>query len=383
MARSDPAEAHPVRPATGSFDVLMLVTDAFGGHGGIACYNRCLAEALASLPAVRSVTVLPRVMRFASGPLPAKVRSVDCAVGSKPSYVRHAMIEARRPVGMVFCGHINLLPLAAAIAALKRVPLVLQVHGIEAWAPAPWWQRLALSRVDAIWSVSGVTRDRMNAWAQLPLDRYTVIPNTYKPEQFGIAPRRADLQARYGLQGRKVIVTLARLAGRDRHKGIDETLEALPELLKKEPRLSYLILGDGDDQARLQAKAEALGLRQQVVFAGLIAEAEKADHLRLADVFCLPGRAEGFGIVYLEALACGVPVVGSLLDGSHEALREGELGELVDPDQPGSVKRGIERAMLKSKTIPSGLDYFSFVNFKRKVGIAIDTRNLTSAARQR
>ncbi len=76
----------------------------------------------------------------------------------------------------------------------------------------------------------------------------------------------------------------------------------------------------------------------------MIEEAEKADYLRLADVFALPGRGEGFGIVYLEALACGVPAVGSQLDGSREALRGGELGELADPTDPASARMHPARA---------------------------------------
>jgi glycosyltransferase involved in cell wall biosynthesis len=182
-----------------------------------------------------------------------------------------------------------------------------------------------------------------------------------------MAPPRPDLVARFGLADRKVIMTLARLAGFERYKGIDEILEILPALLKKDPSLTYMILGDGDDRLRLERKAHALDIAGQVVFTGFIEEAEKADYLRLARVFALPGKGEGFGIVYLEALACGVPVVGSRLDGSRDALLGGELGELADPSDADSVRECILRALAKPAGIPAGLAQFDWPSFRARV----------------
>jgi phosphatidyl-myo-inositol dimannoside synthase len=350
--------------------VLLLTTDSYGGHGGIAYYNRCLAEALAEMPVITQVVVVPRVQRFAAPRVPAKIRFLGHAAGNKARYLKAVAGLAFEKVDMVICGHVNLLPLAASFAALKRAPLVLQVHGIEVWQPAKAYARLWLMAVDVVWSVSAVTRNRMNAWARLPLSQYQIIPNTIRLERYGIAPQRSDLVAQYGLAGRKVIMTLARLAGYERYKGIDEILEALPALLKQDERLTYMVLGDGDDQSRLEAKAKALGISTNVIFAGFIKEEDKADYLRLADVFALPGRGEGFGIVYLEAMACGVPVVGSFLDGSREALRDGQLGELVDPSNPSSVRDGIIRALEKRTEIPSGLNYFAWPAFLDRVANA-------------
>ena len=350
--------------------ILLLATDAYGGHGGIAYYNRCLAEALADMPEVEEVVVLARVMRFTPEGIPEKVRFVSEATGGKLRYLRAVLAVAAERFDLVICGHINLLPLAAPFAMLKRAPLVLQVHGIDVWQAVPK-ARHWLNKVDAVWSVSALTRDRMNAWAKLPESQYTIIPNTIHPERFGLAPKRADLVERYGLGGRKVIMTLARLAGYERYKGIDEILEALPALLEQEPNLIYMVLGDGDDQPRLEAKAQTLGIGDKVIFAGFISEADKSDYLRLADVFALPGRGEGFGIVYLEAMACGIPVVGSQLDGSREALRDGLLGELVDPAAPASVQQGILRALAKPREIPAGLSYFAWPAFAQRVVKAV------------
>lgn len=351
--------------------ILLLVTDAYGGHGGIAYYNRCLSEALAAMPDVEEVVVLPRVMRFAAGDVPGKVRFLAEAAGSKLQYLRMLAGLLTTPLDLVICGHIHLLPAAALFASAKRIPLALQVHGIDAWEAPGSPTRLAMASADAVWSVSALTQGRMNHWAGLPESKYTIIPNTVHLDRYGVAPRRADLVARYGLQGRKVLMSLARLSAHERYKGIDEVLQAMPELIGREPAVTYLVMGDGDDRARLEAKAAQLGVGDRVVFTGFVNEEEKADHLRLADVFVLPGRGEGFGVVYLEALACGVPVVGSLLDGSREALRDGELGELADPTDPGSVRDCIVRALARPRGIPAGLAFYDWPRFVARVSAAV------------
>jgi len=103
------------------------------------------------------------------------------------------------------------------------------------------------------------------------------------------------------------------------------------------------------------------------VFAGFIPEADKAEYYRLADAYVMPSRGEGFGIVFLEAMASGVPVMGSQLDGSREALLEGELGVLVNPDDASEVVAGIVRTLSRPKGVPERLDHFSFGRYRERV----------------
>jgi glycosyltransferase involved in cell wall biosynthesis len=162
-------------------------------------------------------------------------------------------------------------------------------------------------------------------------------------------------------------MTLGRLDARERQKGIDEVIEVMPRLLLHAPNLRYLIAGDGDDRPRLEAKVKLHGLTDKVVFCGRVSDEEKADHYRMCDVFSLAGRQEGFGIVLLEALACGAPVVASELDGSRDAILEGELGELANPDNPASLQAALLRALAKPRHIPERLEYFSFENFVKRL----------------
>jgi len=160
---------------------------------------------------------------------------------------------------------------------------------------------------------------------------------------------------------------LCRLPGKERYKGVDEVLELMPKLLLREPRLVFLVAGDGDDRPRLEEKAASLGVSDRVVFTGFVPEREKVDHYRLADVFVMPGRGEGFGFVFLEALACGVPVVASKLDGSREAVRNGQLGRLVDPGDPAELEAAILGALSDRHGVPDGLAYFAFPEFQKRI----------------
>jgi glycosyltransferase involved in cell wall biosynthesis len=110
-----------------------------------------------------------------------------------------------------------------------------------------------------------------------------------------------------------------------------------------------------------------------VVFAGRIPESEKAAHYRLADAFVMPGYGEGFGIVYLEALACGIPVLASTLDASREALLDGEMGLLVDPRNPAELRRGLLQVLQQPRGgVPPGLEHFSYPSFVKRCHAIID-----------
>ncbi len=361
--------------------VLVLTSDAYGSNGGIALYNRDVIEALVAMPEVDEVVVIARGMPSAATGVPPKVRLVAESLGGKARFVKAALRASTEGYKFLICGHINLLPVAALINQVIRAPLVLMVYGIDVWQPPYRLARRWLKAVEAVWSISAITTQRMNQWAGLPAIRYTQLPNAIHLDRYGMAARRADLQSRHGLEGSRVIMTLARLPAVERYKGVDEVIEAMPALLRDIPNLKYLVAGDGNDRARLMQKAQTLGLSEQVIFAGMIAEGEKADYLRLADVFVMPGRGEGFGFVFLEALACGVPVVGSQLDGSREALRGGELGELADPNDPATIRACILRALGRPRGIPLGLSYFEWPQFLNRV-VAATRQVIASEARQ-
>lgn len=352
--------------------VLVLTTDAYGGHGGIAQYNRDLLSALCAMPEVTEVVAVPRNIHYAPGNLPHKLRYYPEAAGSKLRFIHVALRASRGHYDLVICGHINLLPVASLVNLKVRAPLVLLVYGIDVWQPpqSGLTRRLA-NKLSAVWSISEITRDRMVAWSGLSADYFQILPNAIDLSRYGPGPRNPALVSRYGLENRKVIMMLGRLSASERYKGVDEVLEAMPQLIKNEPMLTFLVAGDGDDRARLEDKARNLGLSGHVVFAGFVPESEKIDHFRLADAYVMPGRGEGFGFVFLEAMACGIPVVASRLDGSREAVRGGKLGRIVDPDDQGDIASAIKESLSKKSEVPEGLDYFAFPGFQSRLHAAL------------
>jgi glycosyltransferase involved in cell wall biosynthesis len=98
------------------------------------------------------------------------------------------------------------------------------------------------------------------------------------------------------------------------------------------PEAVYIIVGDGDDRSRLESLARECGVVDQVCFAGRVAPEQLPDYYRLADVLVMPSTGEGFGIVFLEAMASGVRVIGGNQDGSVDPLADGQLGRAIDPN---------------------------------------------------
>jgi len=344
--------------------VLVLCTDAYGGHGGIALYTRDLIEALAAHPSVGEVVAIPRVIRREPETVPANVVFVAEAARGKGAYMRAVARAMRQRYDLVVCAHVNLLP----IARMLRRKTLLMIYGIEAWK-RPRRGAALVRGVDGVASISEITCDRFLNWSGFAGPTF-LIPNAIHAERYGIRPRNAELVERWNLHGRRVLLTLGRIVAAERYKGFDEVIEVLPSLPDD---VVYLAAGSGSDLARLFAKAETLGVGGRVVFTGHIDEREKGDVYNLADVYVMPSRGEGFGFVFLEALACGVPVIGSRHDGGREALRGGELGLLVDPSSLAEIRTAILDVLREPRReVPPGLAHFAFANFQSRVHSTLD-----------
>jgi len=346
--------------------ILHLGTDSFGGYGGIALYNRELIAALASHPSIDEVVVLPRVVPNALEPLPGHVNFVAAAARGRVAYINE-LRRIGRQFDLVVCAHVNLLPMARWIS---KDPLLV-IYGIEAWKPLRALSNRLLGDLRALISISEITRERFAGWSHYE-GPSVLLPNSIRQEWYGIRPRNEAMQSRYGLAGKRVLLTLGRVVAAERYKGFDEVLDVLPSLPAD---ISYVIAGGGNDVPRLARKAKSLGVADRVVFTNMVAEDEKADLYNLADVYIMPSRGEGFGFVFLEALACGVPVIASRLDGGAEAVRHGELGRLIDPTSRAEIRTAIMDALApgEPRRVPEGLDFFSFQNFESRAHTIIDS----------
>lgn len=273
---------------------------------------------------------------------------------------------------VILCGHLNFMSLAATLAKLGSAKLWLQTHGIEAWAPRGAFARRSLAACDLVTCVSRYTRSRLLEWSDIAPERVRVLPNTVRAG-FAPRPRRAELVERHGLAGRRVVTTVGRLAGAERYKGHDRLIRALPGILARRSDAAYLIVGSGDDEPRLRALAQAAGVARHVVFAGEVAADELPDYFALADVFAMPSTGEGFGIVFLEAAACGLPVIGGNADGSRDALADGAIGRLIDPlsqdELADAVVAGLEGRLPHD---PAAVQRFDFTNFAEHVNELVE-----------
>ena len=220
-------------------------------------------------------------------------------------------------------------------------------------------------------AVSRYTRKRLLEWADIDPALVRVLPNTISPS-WTTSPKpqedfRKDLEGRFGLAGKRVILTVSRMSASEAYKGHDRIIAVLPEIVRRHDT-AYLIVGGGDDVPRLRALAAATGVADRVHFAGHIPAAELADYFALADVFAMPSTGEGFGIAFIEAAASGLPVIAGNRDGSVDALADGRIGSLIDPHDRAELIDVLLAALARRMDAdPAEVERFAFTNFARHV----------------
>ena len=176
--------------------------------------------------------------------------------------------------------------------------------------------------------------------------RVHLIENGVDGERFTVADRAADLVELYRLDGCFVYVSVCRLLEK---KGVDVALRAFAVIHAGAPETRYLIVGTGPYRGELEALAAGLGLGSSVIFAGQVSDEELVNHYRLGHVFVMPNRelpngdTEGFGLVFLEANGCGLPVIAGQDGGSTDAVRDGENGLVVDGRSVDAVAGAMRR----------------------------------------
>jgi glycosyltransferase involved in cell wall biosynthesis len=339
-----PFEA-PIAPAsaTTAAPYLFLFLEIFEREGGIQSYVHDIFHSYLSLVDQPDAEVfLLRDGAECSNPFQATALTFRYfkARSSRLSRVQFAVAFLRyllqhRP-SRVFCGHINLAPLVSLFCRPLGIPYTVLTYGKEVWEPLPDRFRQALQHAEQIWTISRYSRDRASVANQLDPTTIRLLPCAVDGDCFTPGTKSTALIEKYNLADAKVLLTVARLWSGDIYKGVDVTIRALPAIVQAVPNVKYLVIGRGDDQPRLANLAEELGVADRVVFAGFVPTADLVEHYRLADAYIMPSQ-EGFGIVYLEAMACGVPVLSGDADGSSDPLQDGQLGWQVQHRDPDAV----------------------------------------------
>jgi phosphatidylinositol alpha-1,6-mannosyltransferase len=200
-------------------------------------------------------------------------------------------------------------------------------------------QRIATEAADLVLCVSRYTRARVVGWAAIAPERVVVVPDTVAD---GFTPGdNQELRAAWGIEGKRVLLTVGRMASCERYKGHDHVIAAVPDVVRRGHNIVYLIIGEGDDRARLEAIARKVGVTERVRFLCAVDQERLVAAYRIADLFLMPSAGEGFGIAFLEAMASGTPALGFDVAGARDALVEGELGTLISEvdDLPDAIAR--------------------------------------------
>lgn len=257
---------------------------------------------------------------------------------------------------IVILSHINLATVGCMIKKISpETKVFLIAHGIEVWRPLLGYKKKILKACDKILCVSNFTRDKIIELHQAQAEKSLVLNNALDPlitlpQQFN---RPNYLLERYGLTDQdKIIFTLTRLASTEQYKGYEQVIKAVAQLKNQFKNLKYILAGQYDEceGVRIRSLIAHYNVEDHIMMTGFIEGTELEDHFLLADLFVLPSRKEGFGIVFIEAMACGLPVICGNNDGSLDAIKNGELGTAVNADDINELIEAISTALNKPAT---------------------------------
>jgi glycosyltransferase involved in cell wall biosynthesis len=320
---------------------VFVFLEIFSREGGIQSYVKDILNAYAALPARGDVFLLRDGAEVENSSEHSNLKfhyfkSKSALLGrTRLAIALFVHLLNHRP-DRVFCGHILLTPLVQTLCQPLGIPYTVLTYGKEVWEPLSPTKQNALRKAEQIWTISRYSRDRACASNQIDPQRFQFLFCAVDGAVFTPQAKSPELLEKYGLRDAKVLMTVARLWSGDPYKGVDVTIRALPAIAQRFPNVKYLVIGRGDDQPRLAHLAEDLGVRDRVIFAGFVATEDLPPHYCLADAYVMPSQ-EGFGIVYLEAMACGVPVLSGDADGSADPLQDGALGWRVPHRDPVAV----------------------------------------------
>jgi L-malate glycosyltransferase len=246
---------------------------------------------------------------------------------------------------------------------IKGIPLVLTIHGSDVYAlTSKFWSAIK-ARVIKQADVCSVNSSSTLGVAQqlFPEGRYEVIPMGVNIEQFSIKDRNSGREER---EMSNILLYIGRLIN---WKGVNFLIQALPLVLEKYPATKLVLVGNGPEKDRLVKLSSDLGVAGAVIFEDYISQEELPDRFHRADIFILPsiiddqGCTEGLGVVLLEAMAAGVPVIGNRVGGIPDIIKDGETGLLARPKDPRDLAEKIiyllREEILRERLVENGLDY--------------------------
>lgn len=291
------------------------------------------------------------------------------------------LIKAHR-VDQLHCG--RCLPegvMAYIIWLVYRVPYKCFIHGEDVETAAlsrelSWMLRKVFSKASTlICNSQNSANILLDKW-QVPESKVIVLHPGVDATRFVPAPKNDITKRSLGWDDKTVILTVGRLQKR---KGQDMIIKALPAIIKQEPNVLYAIIGDGEQRKSLISLADELGVAEHVMFMGEVSDNEMIQSYQQCDIFALPNRTigndiEGFGMVLVEAQACGKPVIAGDSGGTSETMVKGETGFIVDCSTPEPLAKQMIH-LLSSPHLMSELQ----INARKHIEDNLDWKSLTKS----
>jgi phosphatidyl-myo-inositol dimannoside synthase len=303
-------------------------------NGGIQCAGRHLAAVMTEFAAGRGMEC--RLLSLNDGPelhrlsVGSREFVFTGSQGSKARFAASAMRAARRHAKLVLAAHPNLAPVAQAMRlSAPRIKSMVCAHGVEVWEPLSPVRRRALQRSSLVLTPTRNTANYVITQQKVPEARVRVLPWGLDPQFEELVAASSPPALPPNFPAGRVILTVGRWASTERYKGMDTLITALPRLLLERPDLHLVAVGEGDDQAWLESLAEKGGVERHVHFFSGLTYPQIAACYAACEIFALPSSGEGFGLVYLEAMAYGKPVVAGAHGGAPEVVEDGVTGYLV------------------------------------------------------
>jgi phosphatidylinositol alpha-1,6-mannosyltransferase len=367
--------------------LLFLTLNTFSATGGIEKVCRAAAKALHEI--THETTDEFSVLSMYDGTFDVDERylpqhSFKGFNGNRFRFMAEALQKGKR-ADTIIISHVNLLLAGYLVKLLSpKTKLIVIAHGIEVWKEWSGWRKKMLKAVDLFLPVSHFTGEKLATVHLIDSSKIIVVNNCLDPylEKKSDPGKEKNLRTKYGLSSTDfILLTLTRLKFSEQYKGYDKVVRALAGLKNSYPNIKYVISGKYDDEEkeRLDKIISKENLEDRIIFTGFIAEEDLSAHFSLSDVYIMPSTGEGFGIVFIEALFYGKPVIAGNVDGSVDALAKGKFGQLIDPENINEIAAAIERSYnnLENFVINESeiMNRFGFETYKKRWREVIDKKN--------
>jgi glycosyltransferase involved in cell wall biosynthesis len=258
----------------------------------------------------------------------------------------------------IICAHLYFSPIALYAKRLLNVEYSIILYGIEAVCISGYLHKNALLLASKLIVISNYTKKLVQDSHDFHEEKYFILPSSVEDDKFFVIEDTEALRKKFSLKKNDmVLLTLSRLSSTE-EKGQHRVLLALKEVIKIHANIKYIIAGPGEDCRVDNTLEDNPSLKNHVLKLGKIHESDKNILYNLCDLFILPSKVEGFGIVFIEALASGAKVIASDGFGCHEALLYGELGSVVNPDSSVDIANSIINSLegVKKRTYQNKIE---------------------------